>query len=656
MNIQNIENRRKRYLLTWICMFAICCCYGQVNRLMAGQTSVIQGQTIVLPLILENESPIAGGQFEVLLPTGLTVENVTLNQLRANGHKLTYRYNPESGKLFVLFYASPNTPLRGNDGTLVEISLNIPTDYPINTYTIKFGEEIKLAVDALTPAPLTSSIAGSLTVNDWHIPVTSIRIYTPDDVTTLTPDFPVVHLQAEVQPESATDRTVTWSLIEGENLVLLSPDGTLSAEDCIHDGIVKVRATANDGFGQHDELTLTLSGFAVKVTSINVTTEEGRTYVNKALPQLHLKAKIFPENAEISTVTWSLQTEQKGVTLDANGLLTMTDTNAKGIIIIRATANDSSGVYGEIAISLEDVRIGGIEYFYGKDPGYGNGIWINATEGDILSFIADIEELHDGCHLLNVRAMDTSGIWSQTVSYPFLKVAVPPGFASSEYFFDTDPGYGKGTEIPNSTFVADISGLTDGFHTLNIRTQDTNGSWSHTSAIPFAKLESSVISRVEYYIDTDPGKGKAIAAKIPERSNRMELSFTINMSSYREGEHTLYIRACNESGYWGLVESAPFKLTPSGVGISDITWLMPIILNPSPADTYCEIQLPKDNAEYEVYITSASGKLLFQMRERTTGHTIKFNTASLPDDIYLIIVKDVSDGYSATKRLIIHHK
>ncbi|MCD4736110.1 MAG: hypothetical protein K8R53_08715, partial [Bacteroidales bacterium] len=52
-----------------------------------------------------------------------------------------------------------------------------------------------------------------------------------------------------------------------------------------------------------------------------------------------------------------------------------------------------------------------------------------------------------------------------------------------EYFINNDPGYGNGFNIPvnpapvidNISFSADISGLSNGFHHLYVRSKDENG-------------------------------------------------------------------------------------------------------------------------------------------------------------------------------------
>ena len=63
-----------------------------------------------------------------------------------------------------------------------------------------------------------------------------------------------------------------------------------------------------------------------------------------------------------------------------------------------------------------------------------------------------------------------------------------------EYFIDLDPGAGLAHAVSinpgqniSAEFNVDLNDVDDGFHTLFVRTQDTSGRWSITSARPFLK-------------------------------------------------------------------------------------------------------------------------------------------------------------------------
>lgn len=143
------------------------------------------------------------------------------------------------------------------------------------------------------------------------------------------------------------------------------------------------------------------------------------------------------------------------------------------------------------------------EYFIDTDPGFGNGTSISVTTGADIStnnIAVDISSFADGIHRVYARTQNTTGNWSLTnvasfyivpVNFDIPPNPVPGNITKLEYFFDTDPGFGKGTiitgpptsDLSNYTFAADISGLkNDTTHTLYIRTFDD---WSLTNTKTF---------------------------------------------------------------------------------------------------------------------------------------------------------------------------
>ncbi|MBO7079972.1 MAG: ATP-binding protein, partial [Bacilli bacterium] len=64
----------------------------------------------------------------------------------------------------------------------------------------------------------------------------------------------------------------------------------------------------------------------------------------------------------------------------------------------------------------------------------------------LLEFKLGSFEIEEGAHILSIRAQDSRGFWSSTVSNPIYVIPVlTQGSASRvEYFFDADPGYGHG--------------------------------------------------------------------------------------------------------------------------------------------------------------------------------------------------------------------
>ncbi len=145
-----------------------------------------------------------------------------------------------------------------------------------------------------------------------------------------------------------------------------------------------------------------------------------------------------------------------------------------------------------------------VEYFVDADPGYGQGTSAAITGGGTnatgVSFTVGLGSLSVGFHTLFYRVRDAAGKWSQTQNRIFyvddLTVATVPVINKAEYFFDTDPGYGQGVNVPISTpstnltslnLLADASVLPTGQHRLFVRTRDASGGWSQVLSRPFAK-------------------------------------------------------------------------------------------------------------------------------------------------------------------------
>jgi hypothetical protein len=149
-------------------------------------------------------------------------------------------------------------------------------------------------------------------------------------------------------------------------------------------------------------------------------------------------------------------------------------------------------------------NLAAVEYFVDTDPGYGLGSSAPITGGGTnatgVSFSVGLGTLPVGFHTLFYRVKDAAGKWSQTQDRLFYvddrTVANVPNINKAEYFFDTDPGYGLGVDVPiatpatnltNLNLLADASALAIGQHRLFVRVRDANGNWSQVLNRPFAK-------------------------------------------------------------------------------------------------------------------------------------------------------------------------
>lgn len=231
-------------------------------------------------------------------------------------------------------------------------------------------------------------------------------------------------------------------------------------------------------------------------------------------------------------------------------------------------------------------KINKLEYFFDDDPGFGSGTDVPVTSGTDLSnvvFNANVAALSNGMHTLYVRSRDSLGQWSMSNMLQFAKVQPLAGnpysisnITEAEYYFDTDPGFGNGTNIPgisgannftNTNFNANVTTLPNGVHTLYVRTKDAQGKWSITNQLVFAKVQPlspnphsvSNIVAVEYFVDTDPGFGNGISVPITAGTDIPSISFNVDMTILANTSHYLYVRTKDAQGKWSITNVHSFN-------------------------------------------------------------------------------------------------
>lgn len=224
-----------------------------------------------------------------------------------------------------------------------------------------------------------------------------------------------------------------------------------------------------------------------------------------------------------------------------------------------------------------------VEYFLDTDPGFGAATNVPITAAADLSnvvFAAPLGSLSAGFHQLGVRSQDNTGKWSLTNRRSFFyepaTASTLPNVVKAEYFIDADPGFGVATDIPVGTPAADVSGLafavnlsslSAGFHQLGVRSQDANGKWSLTSrrAFFYEPATSSTlpdVTKVEYFIDTDPGFGAATDVPVTAAADVSGVAVAVPLGSLSPGFHRLNVRSRDANGKWSLTTVRAFFYEP----------------------------------------------------------------------------------------------
>lgn len=299
-------------------------------------------------------------------------------------------------------------------------------------------------------------------------------------------------------------------------------------------------------------------------------------------------------------------------------------------------------------ISAQAQNIVKAEYFLNTDPGFGLATNIPVTPAANianLNFNVPIGTLPQGFHTLFTRVKDANGKWSLTNHKTFYKEVVNttlPNIAKVEYFIDTDPGFGAGTNVPvpsganltNLAFAVNLASLQPGFHNLYTRAKDANGKWSITNVKTFYKevVLASLpnVVKAEYFVDTDPGFGLATNIPLTPATDVVNLQFTINISSLPLGSHTLFVRAKDANGKWSITNKKVFNvcngpaaptvtaasrcdagtvtLTASGANPGDYRWYAnPTAVNPISGATAATFTTPSISATTTYYVSIVNG-------------------------------------------------
>ncbi|WP_462252183.1 T9SS type A sorting domain-containing protein [Ferruginibacter sp.] len=228
------------------------------------------------------------------------------------------------------------------------------------------------------------------------------------------------------------------------------------------------------------------------------------------------------------------------------------------------------------------------EYFFDTDPGFGNGVDITVSAAvDLPNVLALVNTaaLSVGTHRIYLRTLSVEGNWSISNFKEFIvdfNPAYPPAppapgnIIKAEYFFDTDPGFGNGTDIPvtaatnlpNVLAAVNTAALSTGTHRIYLRTLNLEGSWSISNAAEFivdinpayppAPPAPGNIIKAEYFFDADPGFGNGINISITAAIDISNVTATVNTASLSNGTHRIYLRTLNAEGGWCITNLGEF--------------------------------------------------------------------------------------------------
>ena len=253
-------------------------------------------------------------------------------------------------------------------------------------------------VTATATATDGSGVSGSfkIIINNQVTLVSSITITSADGSNTISTDKGSLQLIAGVLPETATNKTVTWSVTNGSGEATISPGGLLTA---INNGTVTTTATATDGSGVAGSFEITITNQVTLVSSITITSIDGSNTISTDNGMLQLVAAVLPETASNKTVVWSIKDDAGLATISESGLVTA---SRNGSVTIQALASDGSGVLGLFVVTITNQTV------------FVSSIIVTGENGSD-SIIVDKGTLRLNATIMPADATDKTLSWSITV-------------------------------------------------------------------------------------------------------------------------------------------------------------------------------------------------------------------------------------------------
>jgi hypothetical protein len=594
-----------------------------------------------LEYFIDNSDPGFGQATQVAISSGTLINesfNVSLAAVSTGLHSLNIRVKG-TGNVWSLTHTVPFYTVSTQLADVMKLEYFVDTDPGFG-----LGQQVAITTDSM--------ISKSFTVNtsalSTGIHVLNVRVQDTNGswslahavpfyvVSPMSADITALEYFFDTDPGYGSGSSV--AITPGATINESFPISTASLSTGIHVLNVRTRDTAGQWSFTH-----TVPFINIATGLANITTME---YFFDSDPGFGAATSV--------AITPGTNLTQSFVA-DVSGLST-------GIHSVSMRTRDASGVWSlthsvpfiVVATALPNVTRA--EYFFDSDPGFGAGtsLAIAPSSNVTQTFIADVSGLSTGMHTFHMRTMDASGSWSLTHTVPFITVSTAlPDITRIEYFFDTDPGYGAatqvsitpGTSLANS-FVADISGLTGGLHTLQMRARDGSGNWSHVHASSFIVIkEQPDIVALEYAIDNDPGVGSGTTIQVAP-SMSIEQNIAIPMDTLAEGIHTLFFRAKDSNGSWGITQIITVDVCntePALGSASEVTTnSFRVSWQPVAAATAYHLDVSADNFASFVpgyedrlvndttdVVTGLLADVNYQFRMRTMGSCLSVNSDTL---------------------------
>jgi len=322
-----------------------------------------------------------------------------------------------------------------------------------------------------------------------------------------------------------------------------------------------------------------------------------------------------------------------------------------------------------------------MEYYIDTDPGIGNGIKIPLpASGDInnISIPVDLTAFPTGIHRLIVRSKDQLGRWSLShislfdngVSVPYPTApAAAAAIVNMEYFFDTDPGFGKGhpisftgsPDINQLSVDVDLSGLSAGNHTLFLRSKEFP--WSLTMAVNFSYITPLPVTWL--YVRGERKQQQALlnwATALEWDTDKFIVEYSRTGQQYSAvGEMAAAGNSTTTTKYAftypqlqpGVNYFRLKQLDKNGNFTYSSIIVVPYVDNntapvlmPNPVTNATTLLVPPAVEAEQLTVFDASGKAVWQQKVNNSNQSQQLLLGALPKGIYVLNIKGRTQHYN----------
>ena len=118
--------------------------------------SVLSGATKKLPILLNNAVSLSSFQFDIVLPTGFTIQSVTSGaRIPTDSYTFTVT-EQEDGSTRILCFSNAKNSISGTSGDIAKLLLTVNSDVSTDSYAIKIKNQVLSFNDGTVKTPRTT--------------------------------------------------------------------------------------------------------------------------------------------------------------------------------------------------------------------------------------------------------------------------------------------------------------------------------------------------------------------------------------------------------------------------------------------------------------------------------------------------------------------